>query len=170
MVLRRKPGRPKHKILLGAHMSVAGGLPLAVDRAIAHRCDAFQIFSKNANQWRGRLVPPGRGSRSSDPGWRPAGSDPLCRTPVTSSIWRPLTNCCGINPSQRWLMKSIGPRRLVYWAWSCIPAATRAEIARVVSNSSLQALDSLLAERPRGQTDGAARADRRPGNLPRIDI
>jgi deoxyribonuclease-4 len=42
----------------GAHMSVAGGLPLAVDRAVAHRCDAFQIFAKNANQWRGRAVPP----------------------------------------------------------------------------------------------------------------
>jgi deoxyribonuclease IV len=40
--------------LFGAHMSVAGGLPRAVDRAIAHRCDAFQIFAKNANQWRGR--------------------------------------------------------------------------------------------------------------------
>ena len=25
-----------------------------MDRAIAHRCDAFQIFAKNANQWRGR--------------------------------------------------------------------------------------------------------------------
>ena len=35
-------------------MSVAGGLPLAVERAVAHRCEAFQIFSKNANQWRGR--------------------------------------------------------------------------------------------------------------------
>ncbi len=44
--------------LLGAHMSVAGGLPLAVERAIAHRCGAFQIFAKNANQWRGRIVPP----------------------------------------------------------------------------------------------------------------
>ena len=43
---------------LGAHMSVAGGLPRAVDRAVVHRCDAFQIFSKNANQWRGRDVPP----------------------------------------------------------------------------------------------------------------
>jgi deoxyribonuclease-4 len=40
--------------LFGAHVSVAGGLPRAVDRAIAHRCDAFQIFAKNANQWRGR--------------------------------------------------------------------------------------------------------------------
>jgi deoxyribonuclease IV len=41
----------------GAHMSVAGGLPRAVERAIVHRCEAFQIFSKNANQWRGRDVP-----------------------------------------------------------------------------------------------------------------
>ena len=38
-------------------MSVAGGLPRAVERALAHRCDAFQIFAKNASQWRGRLVP-----------------------------------------------------------------------------------------------------------------
>jgi deoxyribonuclease-4 len=38
-------------------MSVAGGLPRAVQRAIAHGCDAFQIFAKNANQWRGRVVP-----------------------------------------------------------------------------------------------------------------
>ena len=42
---------------LGAHMSVAGGLPRAVDRAIVHGCEAFQIFAKNANQWRGRDVP-----------------------------------------------------------------------------------------------------------------
>jgi deoxyribonuclease-4 len=38
-------------------MSVAGGLPRAVDRAVAHGCDALQIFAKNANQWRGRIVP-----------------------------------------------------------------------------------------------------------------
>jgi deoxyribonuclease-4 len=42
---------------LGAHMSVAGGLPLAVDRAVAHRCEALQIFAKNANQWKGRALP-----------------------------------------------------------------------------------------------------------------
>jgi deoxyribonuclease-4 len=39
-------------------MSVAGGLPLAVDRAVVHGCDALQIFAKNASQWRGRIVPP----------------------------------------------------------------------------------------------------------------
>src|SRR5689334_6077583 len=41
----------------GAHMSVAGGLPRAVERAVAHGCDALQIFAKNANQWRGRVLP-----------------------------------------------------------------------------------------------------------------
>jgi len=39
-------------------MSVAGGLPRAVERAVAHRCEAMQIFAKNANQWRGRVLPP----------------------------------------------------------------------------------------------------------------
>jgi deoxyribonuclease-4 len=47
-------GRP----LFGAHMSVAGGLPRAVERAIVNGCEAFQIFTKNANQWRGRPLPP----------------------------------------------------------------------------------------------------------------
>src|SRR6478672_8723761 len=41
----------------GAHMSVAGGLPRAVERAVVHCCDALQIFAKNANQWRGRPLP-----------------------------------------------------------------------------------------------------------------
>jgi len=44
--------------LFGAHMSVAGGLPRAVERAVVHRCDALQIFAKNASQWRGRILPP----------------------------------------------------------------------------------------------------------------
>jgi deoxyribonuclease-4 len=38
-------------------MSVAGGLPRAVERAVVHRCAALQIFAKNASQWRGRVVP-----------------------------------------------------------------------------------------------------------------
>ena len=38
-------------------MSVAGGLPRAVERAVAHRCQALQVFAKNASQWRGRVIP-----------------------------------------------------------------------------------------------------------------
>jgi deoxyribonuclease IV len=43
---------------LGAHLSIAGGLPRAVDRAEASRCEALQIFTKSAGQWRARPLPP----------------------------------------------------------------------------------------------------------------
>jgi deoxyribonuclease-4 len=38
---------------IGAHMSVAGGVSKAVDRAELHGCEALQIFARNASQWRG---------------------------------------------------------------------------------------------------------------------
>ena len=43
---------------IGAHMSVAGGVSRAVERAVLHGCEALQIFSKNANQWKGRPLDP----------------------------------------------------------------------------------------------------------------
>jgi deoxyribonuclease IV len=42
---------------LGAHLSIAGGLPRAVDRAVASKCEALQIFTKSAGQWRARPIP-----------------------------------------------------------------------------------------------------------------
>ena len=42
---------------LGAHLSIAGGLPRAIDRAEASRCEALQIFTKSAGQWRARPIP-----------------------------------------------------------------------------------------------------------------
>jgi deoxyribonuclease IV len=41
---------------LGAHVSVAGGLPTALGRAADLGCEAIQIFVKNGNQWRGRVL------------------------------------------------------------------------------------------------------------------
>ena len=43
---------------IGAHMSVAGGVSKAVERAVVHGCEALQIFSKNANQWKGAPLDP----------------------------------------------------------------------------------------------------------------
>lgn len=43
---------------IGAHMSVAGGVARAVDRAVLHRCEAMQIFTKNASQWQARPLDP----------------------------------------------------------------------------------------------------------------
>jgi deoxyribonuclease-4 len=42
---------------LGAHLSIGGGLPRAVDRAVASRCEALQSFTKSAGQWRARVIP-----------------------------------------------------------------------------------------------------------------
>jgi deoxyribonuclease IV len=39
---------------IGAHMSIAGGIAKAVDRAAVHGCEALQVFTKNASQWRGK--------------------------------------------------------------------------------------------------------------------
>jgi len=43
---------------IGAHMSVSGGVANAVDRAAVHGCEALQIFTKNASQWRGKPLDP----------------------------------------------------------------------------------------------------------------
>jgi deoxyribonuclease-4 len=44
--------------LLGAHMSIAGGHALAIDRATACSMTACQIFTKNANQWTAKPIDP----------------------------------------------------------------------------------------------------------------
>jgi deoxyribonuclease-4 len=54
----RRTGTHNEVPRLGAHMSIAGGLPRAVDRAKAARCQSLQIFTKSAGQWRARPLPP----------------------------------------------------------------------------------------------------------------
>jgi deoxyribonuclease-4 len=43
--------------LVGAHLSITGGIPRSVDKASELGCVAFQIFTKNSNQWQGREIP-----------------------------------------------------------------------------------------------------------------
>ncbi len=43
--------------LLGAHMSIAGGVDKAIDRGKLLECTAIQIFVKNNNQWFGKPLP-----------------------------------------------------------------------------------------------------------------
>ncbi len=46
------PKRP-----LGAHMSIAGGVDLAIERGAAIGCTAIQVFTKSNNQWAARPLP-----------------------------------------------------------------------------------------------------------------
>jgi deoxyribonuclease-4 len=52
MTLAPAPSGP----FLGAHVSVAGGLPLAFDRGRALGCTAMQVFVKNASRWQGKTL------------------------------------------------------------------------------------------------------------------
>jgi deoxyribonuclease IV len=44
-------------LLLGAHMSIAGGVDLAPLRGQQVGCRAIQLFTKSSNQWRARALP-----------------------------------------------------------------------------------------------------------------
>ena len=45
----------RQKDFLGAHMSIAGGLHKAPERGAAAGCGVIQVFTQNANQWRGKM-------------------------------------------------------------------------------------------------------------------
>jgi deoxyribonuclease-4 len=42
--------------LLGAHMSIQGGVHRAIERGSEAGCDAIQLFTKSSNQWRARSL------------------------------------------------------------------------------------------------------------------
>src|SRR5881394_2628696 len=49
-------GNLNSQILLGAHMSIRGGVSMAIDRARSIRCTAMQMFVKNNMQWFARSL------------------------------------------------------------------------------------------------------------------
>jgi len=48
---RRCPGSRRQSLLLGAHMSIEGGVSRAIPRGAELGCTTIQIFTKNASQW-----------------------------------------------------------------------------------------------------------------------
>jgi deoxyribonuclease-4 len=45
-----------HELLVGAHMSIAGGIHLAFDRGMRAGCLTLQVFLKNSTQWKGKAL------------------------------------------------------------------------------------------------------------------
>src|SRR3989442_14105425 len=54
--MRRAVGWTIEKRPLGAHMSIAGGLDLAIERGATIGCSAIQIFDKSSSQWAARSL------------------------------------------------------------------------------------------------------------------
>lgn len=49
---------PRPAALIGAHISIAGGTPLAFGRGVEAGCSAMQIFTKNATRWEAAPLAP----------------------------------------------------------------------------------------------------------------
>ena len=54
-------------LLLGAHMSIAGGVSKALERAASVQANAVQVFTKNNRQWSGPPVDAARCGTLADP-------------------------------------------------------------------------------------------------------
>jgi deoxyribonuclease IV len=132
-------------------MSIAGGLPRAVDRAVASRCEAFQIFTKSVGQWRARELPAEEialfRTRVEESGLRPvvghnsylinlAAAAPALRAQSTAALGEELDRA-----------ESLGLDGLVMHPGS-YTSGTEAEGLRFIS----EAIAALLAERPRAKT------------------
>ena len=138
---------------LGAHLSIAGGLPRAVDRAEASGCQALQIFTKSAGQWRARELPPEEIA--------------LFRRRVRQTGIRPvvahnsyLINLAAADPAlrarvDRGARRRARPRRSrsASTAWSCIPARSRPAPKsgglRLIADGLAQILDVAARRRRR---------------------
>ncbi len=46
----------KGRLLLGAHMSISGGLQNAIEHGVNTGCTALQIFTRNSNQWKAKHI------------------------------------------------------------------------------------------------------------------
>lgn len=52
--------KKEHKLLLGAHMSIAGGFEKAIERGESIHCTAIQIFTKSNRQWHANPITQGQ--------------------------------------------------------------------------------------------------------------
>ncbi len=133
---------------IGAHMSVAGGVSKAVDRAVVHGCEALQIFCKNANQWLGKPLDPGEivrfRQRIDDTGLRPVVSHASYLINLATSLpqLRQQSIAAFIDELDR--AESLGLRGVVIHPGTCT-AGTEEDALRLIA----EALGQSFQARPR---------------------
>jgi deoxyribonuclease-4 len=131
-------------------MSVAGGLPFAIARAHIHQCEALQVFTKNASQWRARPLPPGEIAA-----FRQAAKDTGIHPIVSHASY--LINIATTNPVLRAQSiaslgeevdraEALGLMGVVLHPGARMGAPLEEAISLVV-----QSLKEVLRQRPRGQ-------------------
>ena len=134
---------------LGAHVSVAGGLPRAFERGRALGCTAMQVFVKNASRWQGKVLEEDEVAafRAARADWHGvplvahaaylinlAAGDPVVRARSRAGLADELERC-----------ERLGVDGLVVHPGAHGGAGPAKGIRRVAAS-----LDAVLKERPRG--------------------
>src|SRR5215216_4168694 len=136
---------------IGAHMSVAGGVSKAVERALVHGCEALQIFTKNANQWRAKPLDPAEvrafRTRIDQTGITPCVSHAsyLINLATTSPVLREQSIAAFIDELDR--AAALGLLGVVIHPGTCT-AGTEDDALRLIGD----AIRTALKARPRRQT------------------
>lgn len=138
-------------VRLGAHMSVAGGVSRAVERAALHRCETLQIFTKNASQWRAKPLDPSEVLRFREAvvthGLRPVFSHAsyLINLATTDAVLRAQSTAALEDELDR--AEMLGLDGVVLHPGTCT-AGTEDEALTLVA----RAVDEVLASRPGQRT------------------
>ncbi len=134
---------------LGAHLSIAGGIPKAVERAEAAGCEALQIFTKSVGQWKARVLDDSEVARVPRRRLAFIACAPSSRTPAICRTSRRRIRRCATSRSPRSAKNSIGRNASACSGSSCIRARpTKNEgLPRIAAG-----LTQLLRRAAAGQT------------------
>jgi len=130
---------------IGAHMSVAGGVSTAVERAAAHGCEALQIFTKNGNRWAGKPLDPADVAkfrrRIEETGIRPVVSHAsyLINLATTFDVLRQQSIAALVDEIDR--ADALGLLGVVIHPGTCT-AGTEDDGLRLIADAITQALDA----------------------------
>ena len=137
---RMLDGRAPRRMTTGCHALWArtcrwpAGCRARSSGRVVHRCDALQIFAKNASQWRGRRAASRRRFASSARRVKAvrARAGRLARQ-LSDQPGDRERRRCATSRSRPWATSSIAPRRSDCSASCCTPAATRRAAKRTGS-------------------------------------
>jgi deoxyribonuclease IV len=88
------PGQGEHRVLIGAHVSPAGGLPKAIERGVERGCRAIQIFNQSPRMWRASVY-----SQEDVAAFRQAMADSPIDAVLIHAVY--LLNCASEDPDIR---------------------------------------------------------------------
>ena len=133
-------------MLIGAHVSPAGGLPKAIERGVERGCRAIQIFNQSPRMWRPTVY------REEDVA---AFREAMAASPIDAVLIHAvyLLNCASEDPDIR--AKSlaslthslrVGQRDRRRAAWSCTPARPRPATSASAIARAGETIREALAE------------------------